>query len=288
MKRPCLKSAVRHSLLVLVAGLGVGMAGNALAADARGVERVREEQERGEQGPRPAPPAQQQPPRQQPRFAPPPASRQGGPNGHWRAYEPNGRPPVVGPPRGSQAGPGNVRIVPPGQGYARPPRVVPSLPPGHRSYQWRGDNYYWGGGHWYRPYRGSYVIVGAPFGLFVPYLPSYYTTVWVGGSRYYYADGSYYTYEPVRRGYVVARSPYGDDGVEDDGQAGDSRDQDLYIYPTRGQSEQQQSDDRYDCHRWAVDQTHYDPTDSRYDRDDRSEYDRALTACLTGRGYSVK
>jgi hypothetical protein len=37
-----------------------------------------------------------------------------------------------------------------------------------------------------------------------------------------------------------------------------------------------------------VDQTHYDPTDSRYDRDDRSEYDRALTACLTGRGYSVK
>ena len=56
----------------------------------------------------------------------------------------------------------------------------------------------------------------------------------------------------------------------------------------RGQNEQQQSDDRYQCHRWAVDQTHYDPTDSEYDRDDRSEYDRAISACLTGRGYSVK
>jgi hypothetical protein len=119
--------------------------------------------------------------------------------------------------------------------------------------------------------------------------------VWVGGSRFYYADGSYFTYEPVRRGYVVVRSPYRDDdeyyddaGGDGGGGSGEDRDNDLYIYPMRGQSEQQQSDDRYQCHRWAVDQTHYDPTDSEYDRDDRSEYDRAIGACLTGRGYSVK
>ncbi|GEM_PF-4585265 len=34
----------------------------------------------------------------------------------------------------------------------------------------------------------------------------------------------------------------------------------LFIYPRKGQSEKQQSDDRYECHRWAVDQTHFDPT----------------------------
>jgi hypothetical protein len=56
----------------------------------------------------------------------------------------------------------------------------------------------------------------------------------------------------------------------------------------RGQSERQQADDRYECHRWAVDQAHYDPTDTEYRADDRAQYDRALTACLTGRGYSVK
>jgi len=139
------------------------------------------------------------------------------------------------------------RIVPPSQAYVtRPPRtVVPSLPYGHRSYQWRGSNYYYGGGHWYRPYRNSYVIVGAPFGLFVPYLPSYYSTVWVGGTRYYYADGSYYTYANDRRGYIVSRSPYGDDPADDyddydsdDRGSSSTTDQDLYIYPMRGQSEQ--------------------------------------------------
>lgn len=305
MKRRCVKTAVRHSLLALLAGTGLfAIAGSALAADARGVERVREQQQQEQQRQQSAPPPQQQQRApDQPRYAPPPpASAQqgggqqlrpyrGGGNNSWRTYDSQGRPAVVGPPRGS-ADRGSPRIVPPGQAYVRrpPPRVVPSLPHGHHAYEWRGRPYYWGGGHWYRPYRGSYVIVGAPYGMFVPYLPGSYTSIWVGGSRYYYADGSYYTWEPTRRGYVVARSPYGDDADDDYDydEDSDSRDQDLYIYPMRGQTEQQQSDDRYQCHRWAVDQTHYDPTDSKYDRDDRSEYDRALTACLTGRGYSVK
>jgi hypothetical protein len=173
-------------------------------------------------------------------------------------------------------------------GYNRPPppsRVVPRLPPGYRSYNWGGSPYYQYGGNWYRPYGGSYALIGAPFGLFVPYLPSYYTTVWMGGTRYYVADDTYYLYEPERRGYVVTRSPYQD---RDEDEGADQPAKDLYIYPTRGQSEQQQSDDRYECHRWAVDQAHYDPTDAEYRAEAREQYDRALTACLTGRGYSVK
>ncbi len=204
---------------------------------------------------------------------------------------------VVGPPRGL-VGP-DSRIQSPslasGGGRRAPPpaRVVPRLEPGYRSYSWGGGQYYHQGGHWYRPYGGSYLIVSAPFGLFVPYLPDYYTTFWYGGSRYYMADDTYYLYDPARRGYIVTHSPYGDDVVYDDDEAGPSssserRDAELYVYPMRGQSERQQADDRYECHRWAVGQAHYDPTDQEYRADDRAQYDRALTACLTGRGYSVK
>ncbi|MCZ6770397.1 MAG: hypothetical protein O7G83_00235, partial [Proteobacteria bacterium] len=36
--------------------------------------------------------------------------------------------------------------------------------------------------------------------------------------------------------------------------------QGLMIYPSKGQSQQQQSRDRYECHTWAVQQTGFDPT----------------------------
>ena len=36
--------------------------------------------------------------------------------------------------------------------------------------------------------------------------------------------------------------------------------QGLIIYPSKGQSAQQQSQDRYECHTWAVQQTGYDPS----------------------------
>src|SRR6266852_5159454 len=36
--------------------------------------------------------------------------------------------------------------------------------------------------------------------------------------------------------------------------------QDVFVYPARGQSQQQQERDRYECHRWAVGQTGFDPS----------------------------
>lgn len=39
--------------------------------------------------------------------------------------------------------------------------------------------------------------------------------------------------------------------------------QDLYIYPQKGQSADQQGRDRYECHTWAVQQTGFDPTRSQ-------------------------
>ena len=35
---------------------------------------------------------------------------------------------------------------------------------------------------------------------------------------------------------------------------------DPYIYPSKGQSPEQQSKDKYECHTWAVQQTGYDPS----------------------------
>jgi len=36
--------------------------------------------------------------------------------------------------------------------------------------------------------------------------------------------------------------------------------QNLMVYPARGQTPDQQSKDRYECHTWAVQQTGYDPS----------------------------
>jgi hypothetical protein len=75
-------------------------------------------------------------------------------------------------------------------------------------------------------------------------------------------------------------------------QAGGS--EEVFVYPKNGQSEEQQSTDRYECHRWAVDKTGFDPTrpsgnvpESDVDSK-RADYGRAEGACLDARGYSVK
>lgn len=39
--------------------------------------------------------------------------------------------------------------------------------------------------------------------------------------------------------------------------------QQLYIYPTKGQSPEQQNRDRYECHTWAVQQTGFDPMNAQ-------------------------
>ena len=68
----------------------------------------------------------------------------------------------------------------------------------------------------------------------------------------------------------------------------------LFIYPQQGQSAEQQASDQYDCHRWSSSQTGFDPTqagggvppDQLGDR--RADYQRAMIACLQGRGYSAR
>jgi len=38
-------------------------------------------------------------------------------------------------------------------------------------------------------------------------------------------------------------------------------DADIYVYPSKGQTEKQLDRDRYECHNWAVAQSHYNPSE---------------------------
>jgi hypothetical protein len=133
------------------------------------------------------------------------------------------------------------------------------------------------------------VVVAPPFGIGVSVLPPFYTTVWFGGAPYYYADDTYYQYRPERREYVVTQPPRGAPAV-----GPGSASEEIYVYPRNGQSEEQQATDRYECHRWAVERTGFDPTrpPGNVAETDmttkRFDYRRAEGACLEARGYSVK
>jgi hypothetical protein len=60
------------------------------------------------------------------------------------------------------------------------------------------------------------------------------------------------------------------------------------VYPRNGQSEKQTADDKFECHKWSVAQTGFDPTRSVNLQGTVMDYRRAMDACLDARGYSVK
>jgi hypothetical protein len=164
-----------------------------------------------------------------------------------------------------------------------------ALPPGGYRIPYRGGEYYFHGGAWYRPWGPRFLVVAPPIGIGLAFLPPYYTTVWFGGVPYYYADGSYYLWQPERREYVVTAPP--PDGAP--ASTTPPTNPELFAYPKNGQNREQQASDRYECHKWASTQSGFDPTqplggvaaaeaDAR-----RADYQRAEKTCLEGRGYSV-
>lgn len=162
------------------------------------------------------------------------------------------------------------------------------IPSGHHVVRNRDDPYYFYSGVWYRPSGARFVVVTPPIGLAVSVLPPFYTTLWVGGSPYYYADGVYYAWRPEQNSFVVVESPRESDVVALPAEVSQQ-----FIYPKNGQDEQQQAKDRYECHRWSVSQTGFDPTQpsnarSVQNASQRDDYQRATKACLDGRGYSVR
>jgi hypothetical protein len=153
-------------------------------------------------------------------------------------------------------------------------------------YGWRGG---WGGYGW----RGGYGFYGPwgwgglGLGLYFATLPLYYSTVWWGGVPYYYADDTYYRWDGSVNQYETVSPP---PGLQAPAAGQSPAGSELIAYPKNGQSQEQQGKDKYECYRWATDQTGFDPTQpgggSAPGR--RADYSRAETACLEGRGYSVK
>jgi hypothetical protein len=184
------------------------------------------------------------------------------------------------------------------------------LPPHRYVVYHAGIQFYFADGIWYRsegPTR--FIVVAPPIGVVVPVLPPVYATVWVGGAPYYYANDTYYVQSPG--GYAVVAPPPSNVVMEQPPAnvivqpapvqqappvvqqpppttVAQGPDQ-VFIYPKNGQGQQQQATDRYECHRWAVSQTGFDPSLSAgASPQKQGDYQRALGACLEGRGYTVK
>jgi hypothetical protein len=153
----------------------------------------------------------------------------------------------------------------------------------------QGPNRYWfHGGVWYRPEGAHFVVIAPPVGVFVPVLPPFYTTLMLGGVAYYYANDAYYVWRAQEHQYEVVEPPKDVESAT----VTPPPAQNVFVYPNKGQSADQQAKDRYECHRWAVDQTGFDPTTATGDSDStsakRGDYQRATSACLEARDYTVR
>ena len=164
-----------------------------------------------------------------------------------------------------------------------------------------GGRFYYSAGVWYAPRGPGWVVVGPPVGVFIPVLPIGYTTVYFGGVPYYYANDAYYQWVPDQNQYEVVAPPGDESAAQLDAPpppAGaappPSVGGDLFVYPKNGQSDQQQATDKFECHQWAHQQSGFDPTVSgggvppEQNASAHGAYNRAMIACLEGRGYSVK
>ena len=168
--------------------------------------------------------------------------------------------------------------------------VVRELPVGYRPYWFHGAHFYLYGGVWYAPAPHGFVVVRPPAGLVVTALPPFYTTVWIAGTPYYYANEVYYRWAPEVNGYEVVDPPaaVGQSSERAPAIAADN----FFLYPKNGQTADQVSVDRYECHAWSKTQTGFDPSQpgaaSGQTSDKPDQYRRAMMACLEARGYSVR
>ncbi len=169
----------------------------------------------------------------------------------------------------------------------RPGYVIDRFPDRNYRVPYRGQDYFYSGGYWYRPQGPRYVVVRPPYGIRVHYLPDYAREVWIGSALFFLAAGSYYTYESSSQQYVVVQPPA---VVPAPQPAPQGNGYDVVAYPANGQSPAQVQQDAYDCYRWAVQQSGFDPQQVTYAPDPAvvQTYRQAQGNCLSSRGYQVQ
>ena len=173
----------------------------------------------------------------------------------------------------------------PGPRY-RPGQVIDRFPERNFRVPYRGMDYYYSGGYWYRPLGPRYEVVEPPRGIRVSYLPDYAEQVWIGGALLFLAAGSYYAYEESTRDYVVVEPPV---GQPQSPPLAASNGYDVEAYPANGQSPEQVSRDGFECYQYAVQQSGFDPRTATYQPDPSvvQVYRQAQGSCLSSRGYQV-
>lgn len=249
---------VRPLILVLAAAFAVGPVWAANDGNRDRGERA----ERVDRGDRPDRADRRDDRRDDRRSPPPPRPGRPGPNGSWW-----------------DGAHGHNHYYPP------PGRVVVTPPRHWNVVVWGGIDYRYGDGVWYTPSPRGYVVVRPPIGIVVHDLPSFRTVLTIAGITYLYVNGVYYREYPSG-GYEVVPPPV----AQPDAPPPDR----MFVYPRQGQTAQQQASDEYECHRWAVQQTGFDPTGAATGQvtttstQRRDDYRRAQSACLEGRGYTVR
>ena len=173
--------------------------------------------------------------------------------------------------------------------------VVPILPPYYTTL-WVGNvPYYYADNVYYAPSpQGGYVVTQAPPSNVVVEQQPYSAAAQQPGNVVEMGPANSSNNPPppsVNPGSpqpggvnpVPPQSPSVNPGQEPPGQ--------LFVYPDKGQTQAQQTQDRNACHSWAVSQTGYNPaaqTGGEQTGDKLADYQRALSACLEGRGYTVR
>jgi hypothetical protein len=170
--------------------------------------------------------------------------------------------------------------------YPQPGWAVRSVPTHSRVVVWGGVNYRYLDSVWYAPGPRGYVVARPPFGAVISDRPAFFTLVTIGAIAYWYANGVYYR-EHNGGGYEVVPPPV--EGLPNAAPAAKT-----YVYPRLNQTPAQQASDEYECHKWAVSQSGFDPTATATGQNNtpaatqRDGYQRASGACLDGRGYTVR
>lgn len=161
--------------------------------------------------------------------------------------------------------------------YPAPGFVAHGLPRGSISIGFGADNFFFQSGVWYRPYGPRFRVILPPVGIIVPILPYSYVSLRIGGLPYYYANGVYYATAPG--GYAVVDPPVGADMAQPAPPPVPPRPEPI-VYPRNGQNAAQTEADRQDCNRWATTQSSA--------MNDAAVFNRAVEACMDGRGYSMR
>jgi hypothetical protein len=199
--------------------------------------------------------------------------------------------------------------------------VVRELPHAAPQINYAGVSYRFYEGVWYEPRGPVFIVVAPPIGLLVSSLPAFATELTVGGQAFFYANEIYYLPRPDLAGYEVINDPtqvppaaapvaapapatataapmaaaVAATTVAAPVAAAAATPAQLpasvrvYAYPRNGQSAEQQTRDQYDCYRFAASQTGMDPMRGAAGPASARDLDfqRAESACLDGRGYTV-